>query len=519
MYYCLNDCKNLSVKLILLLYLSTKEMMSDGDVEDVIMDSFLPPNNSLLGGSKEYFDETLYGLEEQYKPASRKKFYFGIIIGVILFLLIVSGLFYLVVYMPNDKYDLVRREAIFDRISPINMYQEHKNYQDYLFRPEEVSMEILNSHTTLDYIPIAVTERVTEKMSTISLKPETTKPQVSTTSSKTTLVVKEIKEAYIFNVSIKTDDSIKNKVSIEHIKSVPKEQFKSNIKSSEPGKRMYNFSTYVQDPYGSTINNHEKLSNVAYDVPKNSCNEVKMAGPSSNGVYNLFINKVKVHAVCDMKAHSGPYMVVQRRISSDIIFWNRTFKEYQFGFGDPSTNYWLGLEHLYQYQEYLKKNSKSKDFVLLLRIELRTNVCDSNGSHCSTGNVLLPTYFWHEYKMKLSGPDDYYRLNIESIRGNLSTQNDFFVNVNSGRRFTTVDVDNDDSARVNCAERYSAGGWWYNKCSHANLNGIYPDPKDVKTKFGMKWRYSSPIKLNSASNAELKRDVHPDATLMLVKPL
>uniref|UniRef100_A0A0K0EQH0 Eukaryotic translation initiation factor 3 subunit K n=1 Tax=Strongyloides stercoralis TaxID=6248 RepID=A0A0K0EQH0_STRER len=501
--------------------------MSDGDVDDITMDNFFPPNDSLLDNPKDYLNETLYGLEEQYKPASRKKFYLGITIGIIFFLLVVFGLFYLLVYMPDDKYDLVRREAIFDRISPINMYQEHRNYQDYLFRPEEVSMDILNHYPTLDYRPIAVTESTIDEVLPVTLATTTTTTKKTTTKEQgiftivTTVspAVKKIKEIYIFNVSVKANDPIEKEVTVKYEDNALKKQVQANTDSNDVMKRMYNFSSYIQDPFGSTINSYEKLNNVAYDVPRSSCSEIKAAGPSSNGVYNLVINKKKVRAICDMKAHLGPYMVLQRRVSSDVIFWNKTFKDYQFGFGDPSTNYWLGLEHLYQYQEYLKSSSKRKDFVLLLRIELRTNPCNSSNSNCHTGNMLMPTYFWHEYKMKLGGPDDFYRLNIESIQGNLSTQNDYFVNVNNGRKFTTVDVDNDDIARINCAERYSSGGWWYHKCSHANLNGIYPDPKDVKTKFGMKWRYSSPMKLNSASNVEAKWDVRPDATLMLIKPL
>jgi ficolin len=47
----------------------------------------------------------------------------------------------------------------------------------------------------------------------------------------------------------------------------------------------------------------------------------------------------------------------------------------------------------------------------------------------------------------------------------------------NGMKFTTQDVDNDLNEGVrwshsNCAqERY--GGWWFNDCSEANLNGAY----------------------------------------------
>ena len=53
-------------------------------------------------------------------------------------------------------------------------------------------------------------------------------------------------------------------------------------------------------------------------------------------------------------------------------------------------------------------------------------------------------------------------------------KNDTFLllfHVYSGMQFTTKDKDNDLSAD-NCAVRFK-GGWWYKKCHHANLNGLY----------------------------------------------
>ena len=52
-----------------------------------------------------------------------------------------------------------------------------------------------------------------------------------------------------------------------------------------------------------------------------------------------------------------------------------------------------------------------------------------------------------------------------------------------GSAFTTKDRDNDADSS-NCALSYK-GGWWYNNCYHANLNGLYLNGKtDTK---GMVW--------------------------------
>ena len=51
------------------------------------------------------------------------------------------------------------------------------------------------------------------------------------------------------------------------------------------------------------------------------------------------------------------------------------------------------------------------------------------------------------------------------------------------KQFSTFDADHDLHRNENCAQSYK-GGWWYNDCHFANLNGVYRN----KGHAGMDWR-------------------------------
>lgn len=85
-----------------------------------------------------------------------------------------------------------------------------------------------------------------------------------------------------------------------------------------------------------------------------SCNEYRVpadgahayAGTTGDGVYRLAPNGLTpFDARCDMTTDGGGWTVFQRRFSMALDFY-RNHNDYVSGFGDPASEYWLGLERV-----------------------------------------------------------------------------------------------------------------------------------------------------------------------------
>ncbi|KAG7175609.1 Techylectin-5B-like 4 [Homarus americanus] len=92
-----------------------------------------------------------------------------------------------------------------------------------------------------------------------------------------------------------------------------------------------------------------------------------------------------------------------------------------------------------------------------------------------------------------------YELDIGNYSGNAT---DAFT-YHHGRPFTSYDRDNDLYIDGNCA-RYFSGGWWYDRCYDAHLNGVFPvTPDRQNASFITWWAHEDglkvPLVLNSAT--------------------
>jgi hypothetical protein len=99
-----------------------------------------------------------------------------------------------------------------------------------------------------------------------------------------------------------------------------------------------------------------------------TCNDYLLNGFSQTGVYRLLRpDAYNFTAQCTMD-QSGAWMVMQKRSSDSLRFWDRTFSEYSQGFGDPSNDHWLGLKHV---RSLIDAGHKLK-----LKMEIAGNRCD-----------------------------------------------------------------------------------------------------------------------------------------------
>ena len=174
-------------------------------------------------------------------------------------------------------------------------------------------------------------------------------------------------------------------------------------------------------------------------------------GQSPSGVYvinNYFkSNSLEVAAYCS----EGGWLVVQKRKDGSVDF-NRTWEEYENGFGSLNTEFWYGLKSL-------NCLTSKGNWEMIIDLVL------TNGTAVSL----------HYRTFKVGPAEDMYKLTIGGFQG---TSNDPMA-YHNGRRFTTKDVDNDKLLYSNCAlyrdPLKPTGGWWYGRCWLINPNMILED--------------------------------------------
>lgn len=181
----------------------------------------------------------------------------------------------------------------------------------------------------------------------------------------------------------------------------------------------------------------------------------KIVGPT--GVYQIFPpnSESPLTALCDMDTADGGWTVVQQRYSAEEDF-HRDWAAYKAGFGTihQSKDFWLGNDHLHRLTSLDGHGNTS----------LRLDMWDVDGR-----------YYYIQYgEFRIEDESHLYQMHVGAdFVGNVSDALRYHDNMN----FSSRDADHDASSQ-HCANQYE-GGWWYNHCQHANLNGKYT--------FGLTW--------------------------------
>ncbi|XP_018432476.1 PREDICTED: tenascin [Nanorana parkeri] len=183
-----------------------------------------------------------------------------------------------------------------------------------------------------------------------------------------------------------------------------------------------------------------------YPLPKD-CSQALLNGETESGMYTIYADgdqSQPMEVYCDMNVDGGGWIVFLRRIDGSEDFY-RNWRAYASGFGDPSKEFFMGLENLH------KITSQGQ---YELRVDLRDN-----------DETAYAVYD----KFSVGDSRKRYRLSVSGYTGTAGDS----MTYHDGRSFSTYDKDN-DSAITNCALSYK-GAFWYKNCHRVNLMGRYND--------------------------------------------
>lgn len=213
-----------------------------------------------------------------------------------------------------------------------------------------------------------------------------------------------------------------------------------NLKRLFPGSE---YSVELQTEGGGEVLSTQFTTGFLQFPFPTDCSQELLNGIGTSGLVDIFPQGKQgalVTVWCDMETDGGGWTVFQRRKDGSVDFF-KTWKEYVKGFGDPTGEFWLGLENLHNLTSMTKMS---------LRVDLR------DGSEAA---------FAKYSKFEVAKKN--YRLTVGGYSGTAGDS----MTYHNNRIFTTKDRD-PASFITRCAMSYR-GGWWYKNCHEANLNGLY----------------------------------------------
>uniref|UniRef100_A0A8D3AP48 Fibrinogen C-terminal domain-containing protein n=1 Tax=Scophthalmus maximus TaxID=52904 RepID=A0A8D3AP48_SCOMX len=198
------------------------------------------------------------------------------------------------------------------------------------------------------------------------------------------------------------------------------------------------------------------------------CASIYYNGVRRSGLYTVVpsLAGMAVEVYCDMDTDGGGWTVIQRRVDGSVSF-DRSWRDYRDGFGDLHSEFWLGNDHIHDL-------STQGDYSLRINLEDWSNKYKhalyqsfrsvSSGPVGDTRTASVPSRVTSVvFVCSVEDEEHQYRLHVSGFSGSAQ---DSFSWYHDKQGFSTP-----DSGNI-CAE-ISHGGWWYNQCFYANLNGVY----------------------------------------------
>ncbi|XP_073705838.1 angiopoietin-related protein 3-like [Garra rufa] len=175
------------------------------------------------------------------------------------------------------------------------------------------------------------------------------------------------------------------------------------------------------------------------DLPKD-CGEVFSRGQKSSGLYAIKPHESQAFLVNCEFTEEGVFTVIQRRHDGSVDF-NQSWDKYEDGFGDFSSEFWLGLKKIY---------AVAHQGHSLLHVQIEDWRKEKH-------------FMLYQYILEDAASNYTIHLKLQLAESSSA------VDEHTGFRFSTKDH-NDENHDPNCAQDYT-GGWWFSICGDINLNG------------------------------------------------
>ncbi|KAL3847221.1 hypothetical protein ACJMK2_018143 [Sinanodonta woodiana] len=207
-----------------------------------------------------------------------------------------------------------------------------------------------------------------------------------------------------------------------------------------------------------------------------NCHDIFCSGQATTGIYTIYPDEHSngVSVRCDMDTDGGGWTVFQRRVDGSVDFF-RKWADYKSGFGNPNTEYWLGLDNIH---------TLTAQGNVTLRVDLITPGPPQRSAYASYSSFTV------------GDENSKYILRVAGYSGDAGDS----MTEHSNMLFSTQDKDN-DKLSTNCAVTF-VGAWWYKSCHAVNLNGVYGSKLSGQ---GINWKLlSGPTVSMTFSEMKLK---------------